>query len=567
MTFRLRQIDFTADGRRIVRDKDIAQSALTIGRAAENDIHLPDLAVEPQHARIDAKGDGRVMVEAVGTLGFTLDGKTVRSATVDCNTGGELAFGGFRITLSRDADGVLLVEVCKSAATTGHADPIEDKQGFSLTRVMPGKRPMAWLLLALILGLFLAWPIASHLSHTPGPKSHVTGDAAWNPGKLSLAHHGLTDQCEACHVRPFESVRNETCIGCHKDIHDHARPDRLAAALGAPGAGEDLLRTVAHAFGKPGPGACVDCHMEHQGAKQMEPPRQQFCADCHAALKHRLPDTRLGNAGDFGTLHPQLTAMVVTNPDSRTRSRVSLDDNPRENNGLTFSHKAHLDPLGGVARMAMSLGTANGYGRALGCRNCHRPAEDGVRFQKVAMERDCEACHSLVYDRVGGTFRKLHHGDVAQLTADLAAAAPRRPVVTGRHRPGAYAAGGLYHSNFAPAPAIVQRAFAKDGVCGECHTAETRGGKLAVRPVTLVSRFMVGGWFDHASHKQTSCTVCHAADQSRSSSDLLLPGIKQCRDCHLGENSSKPKVPSGCAMCHAYHLSAQAPPSVRLRQR
>jgi len=34
MTFRLRTIDVTADGRQIVRDRDLAASRLTIGRAA-----------------------------------------------------------------------------------------------------------------------------------------------------------------------------------------------------------------------------------------------------------------------------------------------------------------------------------------------------------------------------------------------------------------------------------------------------------------------------------------------------------------------------------------------------
>ena len=568
MTFRLRQIDFTASGRKIVRDRDLAQSALTIGRAAENDIHLPDLAVEARHARIEARSDGKVAIEALGTLGFTLDGKSVRSAVIDGHSGGELAFGGFRITLSREADGALLVEVGKSAGAGDQVDPVEDKQGFSLAAVMPGKRMLGWIFVALIIGLFLAWPITSHLNRGPDPKSHVSGDGAWNPGPLSRAHHGLTDKCEACHVKPFESVRNETCMGCHKDVHDHAKPERLQAALGSPGLGKSMLRGVAHAFGKPGPGACMDCHVEHQGIKQMEQPRQQFCADCHADLKDRLPDTRLGNAGDFGTSHPQFMASVVTTPGSPVRTRISLDAHPHENNGLTFSHKAHLDPLGGVAKMSMTLGNRNGYGSALTCKNCHRTMEDGVRFQKVNMERDCEACHSLVYDQVGGTFRKLHHGDVAQMTADLATAAPRHPVMTGRSRPGEYATGGIYYPNFAPplGTSPAQRAFAKDGVCGECHTAEMRGGKLAVRPVTLVSRYMTGGWFNHAAHKQTKCSECHAAGQSQSSTDVLLPGIKQCRDCHQGEGSSEPKVPSGCAMCHAYHVSPSAPPSVRSRR-
>jgi hypothetical protein len=83
-------------------------------------------------------------------------------------------------------------------------------------------------------------------------------------------------------------------------------------------------------------------------------------------------------------------------------------------------------------------------------------------------------------------------------------------------------------------------------------------------PVTLVTRFMQNGWFDHKAHKQEKCTSCHLADKSSSSSDLLLPGIKDCRTCHLGEHAKNAEVPSGCAMCHSYHPSNAPPVKDRL---
>ena len=46
MVFRIRTIDLTAGGREIVREREVAGDELVIGRAAENEIHLPDLAVE-----------------------------------------------------------------------------------------------------------------------------------------------------------------------------------------------------------------------------------------------------------------------------------------------------------------------------------------------------------------------------------------------------------------------------------------------------------------------------------------------------------------------------------------
>ncbi|TCM19660.1 cytochrome c3-like protein [Novosphingobium sp. PhB165] len=578
MTFRIRQIERTAAGREIVRDRDVVGDTLTIGRLADNDLHLPDLAVEPRHAVLHLTGEDRVRAEAVGTLGFVLDGSETRSATLDPKVGGELGFGTYRLTLGRAEDGTALLTVRKGEDAATRSGDLEEKRGFSLQGVVPGKRWVSWTLALAILLAFLAVPIVSNLTWTPD--RGVIGDRSWNPGELSLAHHTLSDRCETCHVKPFEPVGDATCRSCHKAVHDHADPARLAAARGNLPLGERALWSVAHAFGHEGPGACRDCHVEHQGPTRMAEPAQQFCADCHSALKDKLPDTRLGNASDFTRLHPQFTATVVTDAMSGKTAELSLDKPLTEDNGLAFAHRLHLDPRGGVARMAMNLGAARGYGaNGLQCKDCHRPTEDGVRFQPVRMERDCEGCHSLAYDRVGGIVRRLRHGDVEQLAADLTAArwTPRaymaaRPAgmqVGARRRPGVFGEGGLYQFRYAqPVQQPVQAswpglslasALSSKGVCGECHRAATIDDKLGVVPVHQPARYMMRGWFDHAAHRQESCTSCHAAPKSDRAADVLLPGIAQCRTCHVGaaEGASllptRAKVPSTCAMCHGFH--------------
>lgn len=573
MTFRIRTISTTADGRRIVRDRDLAAAALTIGRDAANDIHLADLAVEPAHARLALQPGGRVSVEALGTLGFRLDGQPAHSAAIDPRTGGELRFGSTRVAVGAKADTVLLT--VEPVAEADHGDHPAD--GLALAGILPGKRRLSWILAGLILALFLALPIASNLLRAPDLRqSHVVGDGSWTPGPLSLAHHQLEGKCEACHVKAFESVRNETCMSCHKAVHDHAAPARLALARGEPGLGGQVLAGVAHAFGKEGPGACVECHREHEGMTRMAPPAQQFCADCHGSLQDRLPDTRLGNAADFGTLHPEFTPAVMTDPLTGTVRRLSLAAAPRENSGLAFSHQLHLDARGGVAKMAATLSGERGYGRnGLACADCHHPTDDGVRFRPIVMERDCEACHSLVYDKAGPVFRKLRHGDLDQAIADVSIAGnTTRPVVTGRARPGAYGANQLYFARFSQpvGSGLVAGMLGKDGVCGECHSAATKNGHPAIVPVRLPARYMANGWFDHAAHKQTDCADCHAAPRSASSSDLLLPKVAECRTCHIGEQGAglfapRNKVPSGCAMCHAYHPTGVAPLLTRRERR
>ena len=559
MIFRLRTIETTAQGREIVRDRDVVGGPITIGRSADNTLHLPDLSLDPNHAAITGTDPGRIEVEALGTLGFTLDGRKVRDAVINPAVGAELRFGSYRIGISQDADGAVLLTVGQVAEKA----PANERTAFSLAGRLPGKRPLAWLLaLGLLLG-FLGVPIYSVLTRTP--QQPVKGDGAWSSGPLSQAHHQLEGKCEACHVKPFEAVRDGACLACHKDVHDHALPARLAHARGPDSAGDALQWRIAHMFGKPGPGACSDCHTEHEGAGKMPPPAQAFCADCHGSLKDRLPDTQLGDASDFGRQHPQFRPAIAQTLGSDKLSRVSLAEHPREASGLTFPHDLHLGLRGGVAQMAMRTGK----GGALSCADCHHPTADGVGFLPIDMERDCESCHSLAYDKVGGTFRKLRHGDVAQMVADLSVA-PRRaaPIVTGRQRPGAYANGGAYYARFAaPATRVgaVAQALSRNGICGECHTPSAAGGRFGVVPVTQVSRYFGHGWFTHAAHKQEKCAACHAADHSNSASDLLLPDLKSCRSCHAGEDAPRGKVPSNCAMCHDYHVTQQAPRGVARR--
>jgi hypothetical protein len=337
--------------------------------------------------------------------------------------------------------------------------------------------------------------------------------------------------------------------------------------------GDAIQWDVAHALGKPGPGACTDCHTEHEGAGRMEPAREEFCADCHGTLDTRLTDTALGNASDFGKVHPQFQALLTTAPGQEKPQRVSLAAHPRQWDGLRFPHKLHLDKRGGVARMAQRLGTKGGYGEPLECGDCHRPTADGVRFLPVDMENDCESCHSLVIDQVGGVYRKVRHGDAGQARAELMALGrANRPMVVGvRQRPGQYGSSGLYRANFggpATGAALLARAMAREGLCGECHVPAPGGGALEVMPVTQPSRYFMHGWFDHEDHKQETCTSCHAADKSATSADLLLPAIAQCRDCHQGESARRAEVPSSCAMCHSYHPrqgAAAAPPRIARR--
>ena len=514
MTFVVRTVSRTADGREIVRTASYERDILTIGRDASNIVHLADLSVEPFHATLTRVG-ARVGVAAVGTLGFAVDGKPMLTATVDPGRSSEIRIGEHRLTLSREGEAVA-VRIERPVA----AEASDDRDRFTLKGVLPGKRMSAWAFVLLVIAAFVAAPLWSWASFH-GVKTRPAGfhaDSTWSSGPLSQAHRSLEGNCQGCHDQPFVAVEDAKCAACHAAVHGHADGRRQVAAMQPPDLGKRIGNRFKAAFGKPAGQRCVDCHTEHEGAGPMPATAQAFCTDCHATMKARLPDTRLANASDFGTDHPRFTPI-------------------RPANTLKFPHDTHLSHTNGVARMAQNLG----QGSALACKDCHTPTADGVRFAKVEMEASCRGCHSLGYDRIGGTVRQLNHGSVAQAVADMRAIG-RDP----------------------------DALFAKGGACYDCHvidrtgTAATAGWRIA--RVEQPTRFLTKGWFDHRAHSTESCASCHAAGGSHSASDLLIPDLGKasdtsgasCRSCHGGQASSA-KVPSGCAMCHDYHAATPAP--------
>ena len=190
----------------------------------------------------------------------------------------------------------------------------------------------------------------------------------------------------------------------------------------------------------------------------------------------------------------------------------------REQNGLRFPHAMHLS----ATRRSAHGGYAAGLWRAQPDRHPDR------RSQWLSVRwRAPRCCHSLVYDKVGSTFRSLRHGDVAQMRADLMAMdrAPRRPVTQGLRRPGEFKRGGRYFQDFGrPARnyTAVAQALSDQGVCGECHIPSGDGG---VMPVFQHSDYFLNARFDHEAHEQEDCTTCHAGPV----------GQRHRADAHSGE--------------------------------
>ena len=584
MAFLLRTISRSAEGRQIVRSRRIEGDQLTIGRAPECDVHLTDLAVALRHAAVERMGD-RIAVSVGEGLTVELNGRKVKQGRIELGTGGDILIASHLLRFMPTPAGSDEIAVDVERVTESEVKLRRgDERMFSLASAMPSKRAGAWLLSLLVLGVFLAWPIKAYYDRqqqqVAGGKFHP--DTMWSSGKLSQVHASLEDNCEACHVKAFEAVRDESCKACHTKVHDHADPFRLARAQPDLDRWGRIELAFKETFDIP-TGRCVECHTEHEGPQQMPATAQRFCSDCHQTLKDKLPDTKLPNAGDFGSSHPEFRPAVLTrwNGDRPLMQRVSLAQRPQEMSNLKFPHAMHLSKTNGVAQMARRLAGDHGFGQSLGCADCHDADPSGTRFQPVNMEQDCAMCHSLDFKREGGLVRTLRHGQPEQVVADLRdfyrGNAVSRPINFGstpRRRPGEvmeartrfqFARGA---GNPARAEQAIRAVFSAGGACYDCHQVQAPGGrslKFKIRPVAFPVRYMHNGWFDHKPHEQEKCESCHKAETSNSASDLLLPDLASCRTCHGGEGSHS-DVPSSCAMCHDYHMDSGTP-SMLIRQR
>ena len=96
-------------------------------------------------------------------------------------------------------------------------------------------------------------------------------------------------------------------------------------------------------------------------------------------------------------------------------------------------------------------------------------------------------------------------------------------------------------------------------VCVDCHDVSRVLGasgfdQWKVAPVRLTQNWMPRARFNHAAHITAPCTSCHnTAERSKRSSDILMPAIDKCRECHGGAGDSS-KLSSDCVMCHRFHL-------------
>jgi hypothetical protein len=510
-----------------------------VGRNAAAEIHLPDPRIALEQGMI-VNRNGPVYIE--GEAGsHDISRKSVRS--VRLTPGAPIDIGPYRLegmAPPEGYDGAVAVEMVRPL----EALPDLKSRAARMTVASLGlaKRPVAWAGALMILVFLLAIPAARvlDLPWRSTIASAGIGDRLWNPGPVVLAHQPIETKCGACHQRAFRHVQDGACLECHAKVGEHVAAAHRGLFEGA---------------------RCTSCHTEHKGIKTTHRDDDRFCVACHRDIRAKVQGTNVMGVADFATAHPPFR-LSVPDGDGVKRIRQDAKQAITAKSSLAFPHATHLDPAGVKSP---------DKGRVkLECANCHEPDAAKRMFEPISMAKQCQQCHKLEIEPAV-TAREVPHGkpaDAVSMIEEFYATLALRGVRDSFQKAFGVPGEGLLRRVGEPTGEERENALRlatrksqqvaselfEVRVCNTCHqVTRTQPMRWDIAPVRTVNRWMPKARFDHRTHAQSKCADCHDVSRSKSSSDVAMPRIESCRECHGGSRPASGKVTSNCLLCHGFH--------------
>ncbi len=326
----------------------------------------------------------------------------------------------------------------------------------------------------------------------------------YTAGPLTAQHAFLGKKCAVCHgenVSIGKRVADPQCAACH----------------------DGPIHQASQTFNP----ACISCHVEHRGTMRLAGTADSGCVQCHGNLQTQTGKLTIAASVKSFDSHPEFGSVV----------------SGKDASGLKFNHQKHIGEVGQK------------------CADCHTPAEGakGAPHSHVSprafmtlptYEGTCMPCHALtIDDKIADPLPHKKQPDELH------------PMVEEQFRKYIAAHPGDLGKDGTPAASGAWVAFKvaaaekklQDETCARCH-AVVAGADFAsavIVPPQVPSRWYTKASFDHSAHKELTCISCHVkAPKSTVSSDILVPGIAVCRDCHSSGSSS---AGSNCSTCHIYH--------------
>ena len=512
----------------------VRASVLRIGRGTNADLRSENPAVAFEHATIEETPSGYTITDKGSITGTYVNGSTVETAQLQ--KGDVIEVGDVRAEVQlAEAGKPLFLRVIPSAPQAAAAYEEEEVKPAKGANVAPGAAAVAAPKIDYAKAYSIKRPYLTKLSVAAlllvvaigviGEVTRKDRQSVFMPGGVSSAHArardangvSIAEQCDACHT-PWQSVTDQKCMNCHPQ---------------AP-----------HSQQKIAEPSCFSCHAEHRGQQKLTAMPESRCSSCHQDLDEHLgskPQVASMTFGDgrykyadikkitsFGTDHPELLA-------------------PKDVNTLRFNHRIHL----------AGVFNAQGKREVLECDDCHVLVENKGKADPapIAFEQHCQRCHNLTFDPRFPTAQVPHGGDPGLVYGFVLATYAGDSNLVGKSPMEVRRILSRRQTVAPDQRAVLNAEQVIKTKCDKCHDIERRGERLAAVPPVIRTDWFTTAAFTHTSHRQDKCESCHgAATTSSTTSDVLMPSIKNCTDCHGGGKSTQAQAASACVACHLYHL-------------
>ena len=538
---------------------------ISIGRGADQTIQLSDLRIALHHARISLRDNGKLQVEAKTIIGVRVNGKLLKQSNLQ--PGDYIELSEYRITIAeaeKNSDAQLIVETIPSHELKG-------KSAYALPNSIAdlgiSKRKYSWSLFGIIFIAFFALPMANYFfdPQTDWLKdSLLPSDNAWSTGPLDSAHSRFGETCTSCHQSPFQKVPMDACLQCHSNITAHLS-DASKASFPLEGGHSNsitdtltnTLTTTLFEFED-----CSQCHKEHQGHQGMDIIPNAQCTDCHEDLPPPSEQSvAIDPFNDFDSQHPQFkvtTQKYVASLNRTLAVSVALDDPYlQETSNLKFPHDVHLDKSGIRGPKGDEI---------LQCENCHEMEPGGGKMKKITMQGQCQHCHRLYFEP--GVLRELPHADVEAVRYTLREFYANEALIGNIKDEASLSQLRRRRRNNQPTTEVditqanqwarqkeqsVALEIFENRLCVSCHEILKQADyEWRILPVNTINQWFTNSKFEHIDHQTEQCDSCHEANTSTLSNDVLIPDIKNCRQCH-SDSSDDQKIETPCLNCHVFH--------------
>ena len=539
-----------------IKTSALSGTSLRIGRGTDNDLHLDDHSVQLHHAIIQQE-DERYIIRDLNTLSLTsVNGIPVKELVLP--EAGTIRIGLYTLRFARQTPtSHLTIEYDMIADVVRDVTPITAALR-GLPPLPPSKMPDE--IFHVVSAYQLPWRYINKTTMSVLAVLVVLGGSTlvsalgkhwlFMPGSISKKHRLFANDCMRCHVawNPIlTGVPDKTCLSCHS---------------GPPHFGDRALGPMPR---------CASCHVEHTSQAILTALFDSACVQCHADLK--VKEARMPIATtihSFTADHPEF-AITVSQPGQPTAQRVRLNEGERvmDSAAMKLNHQLHLKP---------DLMGPDGP-EQLSCASCHRADAQGAYMLPVRYEKDCMRCHILDFDeRLPG--KTVPHGQSLEEVARFLRATYAEYYLL-QHQSALKVQGPVRRLPGAPRPkeeiwidGMVEEAArllvgppgskTNKGKCVLCHVLDRPGGvsqsasqmpfPMTVK-TTMAERWLPYSVFDHKAHNVLQCIACHkAAPHSERTTDVLVPSIASCRNCHFEPGGARAQ----CLTCHLYHDKTQA---------